>query len=63
MPKLNPQQKAAVQYVNGPLLVLASAGSGKTSVITRKISWLIRDYGIAPRHIVAVTFTSGPHAK
>ncbi|MCR4347439.1 MAG: UvrD-helicase domain-containing protein [Sulfuricaulis sp.] len=58
MPKLNPPQKAAVQYVNGPLLVLAGAGSGKTSVITRKISWLIRDYGIAPRHIVAITFTN-----
>lgn len=58
LPELNPQQKAAVQYINGPLLVLAGAGSGKTSVVTRKIVWLIRDYGIPPRNIVAVTFTN-----
>ncbi len=58
MAKPNPQQKAAIQYVSGPLLVLAGAGSGKTSVITRKIAWLIQDHGLAPAHITAVTFTN-----
>lgn len=58
MPELNPQQKAAVQYINGPLLVVAGAGTGKTTVITRKIAWLVRDYGISPRHIVTVTGTN-----
>jgi ATP-dependent DNA helicase Rep len=56
--QLNPRQKEAVRYVDGPLLVLAGAGSGKTSVITRKIAWLIEHMGIPGRHIAAVTFTN-----
>ena len=58
MTQLNPRQKEAVRYVDGPLLVLAGAGSGKTSVITRKIAWLIEHMGIPGRHIAAVTFTN-----
>lgn len=55
---LNPAQKAAVKYIDGPLLVLAGAGSGKTSVITRKISWLISQCDVPAHKITAVTFTN-----
>jgi len=56
--QLNPRQKEAAKYIDGPLLVLAGAGSGKTSVITRKIAYLIEHCGIKPHHIAAVTFTN-----
>ncbi len=58
MSRLNDRQREAVRYIDGPLLVLAGAGSGKTSVITRKMAYLIEKCGIPARHIAAVTFTN-----
>ena len=55
--KLNPEQRRAIEYTQGPLLIVAGAGTGKTTVVTQKIAYLIAQQFAEPQNILALTFT------
>ena len=61
--KLNKQQREAAMYTEGPLLILAGAGSGKTSTMTHRIAYMIEELHINPYQILAVTFTTRRPAR
>jgi len=61
--KLNPEQKKAVKHKDGPLLIVAGAGTGKTTVITERINWLITEQKLKPEEVLALTFTEKAAAE
>jgi len=56
--KLNDKQLEAVNVTDGPILILAGAGSGKTRVLTTKVAYLVNEKNIDPHNILAITFTN-----